>query len=142
MTPAALEDLARLSRARQDADAAKLQTIRAEEVKIRAQLAALAARHRAAMTLSIQEKLSQQRLGADMLWQVWVGRRRRELQMHLARCLARKGGARRALQKSFGKRVALQEVQAEVEGKAERLEKLKAMETMTELGVLQNHQRP
>ncbi|MEL7280844.1 MAG: hypothetical protein AAFY35_16890 [Pseudomonadota bacterium] len=141
MKLSALEDLAQLSRARQDADAAKLQTIRAEEAKIRAQLAALDAHHRAGMALPVDEKLSQQRLGADMLWQVWVGRRRRELQIQLARCLAQKGAARRALQKSFGKRSALQTVQVELENRALRDRKLKAFDAVTQLGVYQRQRR-
>lgn len=137
MTPTALEDLVRLSQARQEADAAKLQKIRAEEQKIRAQLAALDDRNHMARSLPAQAALPQRSLGVDMLWQVWVGRRRRELQMQLARCLAHKGAARRALQKSFGKSAALGEVTEDLNAKACRLDRLKTFEAITDFGVLQ-----
>ena len=138
MTPDALTKLVELSQAVQEADAAKLQAIRAEETRIRAQLAALDARHKEARALPMADALPLHRLGGDMLWQVWVGRRRRDLQMQLARCLARQGAARRALQKSFGKRTALNTVQEKVQRKRDRAEKIKAIDAVTGMSVLQH----
>lgn len=141
MTPKALGDLTALSRALQEADAAVLQSICADEKKIRAQLDALDISHRSAQALPLQETISQRGLGVDMLWQVWVGRKRRDLQMQLARCLARKGTAKRKLQKSFGKRFALETVRDGLNGKANREGKVKAFQAITEMGVLQR-QKP
>lgn len=138
MKPASLKELAKLSQAVQDADAAKLQSIRAEEARIRAQLAALDARHKEARNLPIAHALPHHRLGGDVLWQVWVGRRRRDLQMQLARCLARQGAVKRALQKSFGKRFALENAQDDLRAKLARAAKIKAFDQITEMSVLQN----
>lgn len=141
MRQAGLAELARLSEAVQDADAAKLQAIRAEETRIRAQLAALDDRQQQTRSLSTMEVMPHNRLGGDILWQVWIGRRRRDLQIQLARCLARKGAARRALQKSFGKRSALENVTTELHQERARTDKIKALDTLNSLGIL-NHMRP
>lgn len=72
-----------------------------------------------------------------MKWQVWVGRRRRELQMQLARCLARQGAARRALQRSFGKRAALDQIQTDLTEKTGHITRVKRHEALIALGLLQ-----
>ena len=76
------------------------------------------------------------RLGGDVLWQVWVGRRRRDLQMHLARNLSKQGAARQALRKSFGKRSAIEAALQETERKATREKRLFAFDRISELSLL------
>ncbi len=141
MTPAELAKLTALSQAVQDADAAKLLSIKADETRIRAQLAALDAQHKQATGLTMLETLPQRSLGGDMKWQVWVGRRRRDLQIQLARCLARQGVARRALQKSFGKRTALGQIHAELGAQKSQANRTRQDDGIVSLGVLQ-HGRP
>ncbi|MEO0751715.1 MAG: hypothetical protein AAFY25_07920 [Pseudomonadota bacterium] len=136
MTPAALSELIRLSQAQQDADAAHLQIIHTEEKRLRAQLAALDCRHKTTQSLNLEETLPQRRLGVDMLWQVWVGRRRRDLQIQLAHCLARKGAAKRALQKSFGKRFALERVFEKEQLVMHHAEQITNFSKVTQLGIL------
>lgn len=140
MTPAQLDKLTSLSQAVQDADAATLLSIKAEEIRIRSQLAALDQKHKQAAGLPMLETLPQRSLGGDMKWQVWVGRRRRDLQMQLARCLARQGVARRALQKSFGKRAALDQIHTELGAKQNHTNRVKRDEAIVSLGVLQQGQ--
>lgn len=127
--------LAKLSDAVREADAANLRAICADETRIRGQLTALDQRHKEAQVLVLDETLPLRRLGGDLLWQVWVGRRRRELQMQLAQCLARKGNARRALQKSFGKSTALADVQGEQHKAEDRARRARAFEKLTDLGI-------
>ncbi|MEL7255078.1 MAG: hypothetical protein AAFZ04_06595 [Pseudomonadota bacterium] len=141
MIPSELAKLARLSQAAQEADAARLQSIKAEEHRIRAQLAALDDQHKQAQNLPMADSLPHRSLGGDIKWQVWVGRQRRELQMQLARCLARQGAARRALKKSFGKRTALDQVQADIEASAKRADMVKRYEALTDQGLIQHSRR-
>ncbi|MEO0370907.1 MAG: hypothetical protein AAF231_05575 [Pseudomonadota bacterium] len=141
MTPAALAKLQDLSQAMQEADAAQLLSIKAEETRIRAQLAALDDHHKRTQSLTLMDAMPHRSLGGDIKWQVWVGRRRRELQIQLARCLARQGAARRALKKSFGKRAALSQIQTELLAHRARATGIKRDETVTGLGLLQRRQR-
>ncbi|MEM8981231.1 MAG: hypothetical protein AAGD04_17290 [Pseudomonadota bacterium] len=136
MTPFELERLSQLSQARQDADAAKLRSFHAEESRIRAQLAALNTTHKSARDLPTLETLPLHRVGGDLLWQRWVGRRRRELQMQLARCLASKGTAQRHLQESFGKSSALHSLRRDVQARELQAKTKKELEAVTEIGVL------
>ncbi|MEM6587618.1 MAG: hypothetical protein AAF641_04155 [Pseudomonadota bacterium] len=137
MTPSQLAELTALSQAVQEADAAILLSIKAEETRIRAQLAALDAQHKQAKDLPMIDTLHHRSLGGDMKWQIWVGHRRRELQMQLARCLARQGMARRKLRQSFGKRAALYHIQTDLETKRNHAKRSAGNETVIGLGVLQ-----
>lgn len=136
MTPEALTKLTDLSQAMQEADAARLSAIKAEETRIRTQLAALDAHHREATRLPMLETLPQRSLGGDIKWQVWVGRQRRDLQIQLARCLARQGAARRALQTSFGRRNALTQIHKDLQESAGKKRHRQQDDTITALGLL------
>lgn len=136
MTPADLASLRALSQAVQDADAAKLRDIKAEEARIRAQLAALDNRNREARDMPWSEKMHHHRLGGDLLWQVWVGQKRRDLQIQLAQCLARQGSAKRALQKSFGKQAALRELHQSACEEVERTTSARSWDAANAMAVL------
>lgn len=137
MTPKGLQTLRDIAQARQNADAAKLKTINAQEQTLRAQLAALDTSQTAQREVPVADTLSMRRIGGDMLWHVWVGRRRRDLQLQLARCLAQKGIARHALRQSFGKRHALEKMQTDLRHKAQKAVQLRTSETMVGMSVLQ-----
>lgn len=59
-------------------------------------------------------------IGADLLWQGWVGRARVTLNMRLARLLARKEHEQEKVRRAFGKVVALQELIEAAEGRHHR----------------------
>lgn len=103
MTREALEDLARLTAVIRDAEAARMRRLTDEEARIRADLAALDADRRDAGALPAAALAVPRSVGADMLWQAWMGRARKDLQMRLARVLARKGAALRGLQIAHGR---------------------------------------
>lgn len=81
---------------------AKMQRIAAEENLIRQALTDLDAQYSTAMNDS-SDMMAVRALGADLLWQVWVGRKRADLQMELARVLVRKAQAAEGLRHAFGK---------------------------------------
>lgn len=99
----ATAELARLTAAIRDAEAARMRRLAAEEARIRADLAALDAGRRDARALSEADLAAPRSVGADMLWQAWAGRARAQMQMRLARVLARKGEAMRGLQAAHGR---------------------------------------
>lgn len=136
MTPSELVKLIKLSQAQQNADAAILNSVRAEERRIRAQIADIDSTQKSARDLPAAETLPQRCVGGDLIWQRWVGRRRRELQMQLARCLARKGKARHHLQKSFGKTAALQSVRFDTQTHEDHAKNTQILAAVTEIGVL------
>lgn len=103
MTRAPLEDLVRLTAARKVSEEARMRRLAAEEAEIRGEIEALDDRHRRALALPPEEMTGQRRIGADILWQAWVSRRRRQLQIRLARTLARKGAALRDLRRAHGR---------------------------------------
>lgn len=136
MKPGSLHQLEELSQALQDADAAKLKVLRSEEQKIRTQLAQLSDTQQAMQDLPGSDLIPQRRVGGDILWHVWVSRRRHALHMELARCLARQGTARQALKKSFGKCAALGVVRGKLQSQADHAQKVKSYETITGVNVL------
>ena len=52
-------------------------------------------------------------IGADVLWQGWVGRTRESLNIELAQILAQKEYMKSALQRAFGKQAAAKELVAD-----------------------------
>ena len=79
----------------------------AEETTLRRELARLDAMNRAQAGGPVSEM---QLLGADVLWQAWVGRTKTRLNLRLSRVLARKGTEQAKVRKAFGKVTALSEL--------------------------------
>ncbi len=105
-----LDGLLQLARVVKDTDAARLADVLAEERRIRMALSALDDATHNAKDVHISETVELRRLGGDVAWQIWAGRRRKDLQIQLARVLARKGAEQQRLRKSFGRQSALEQV--------------------------------
>ncbi len=103
MSPDPLRDLAALAAATRTATEAKMRRLAADEAELREELAALETKCRAARSLNAGDMLAQRSVGADMLWQGWVNRTRRQLQIRLARVLAMKGAALQELRRAHGR---------------------------------------
>lgn len=110
MTRAPLQDLVRLTAARKASEEARMRRLAGEEAEIRAELAALDDRHRRALALPAADMVDQRRIGADILWQGWIGRSRRRLQIRLAQVLAKKGAALRDLRRAHGRCTASEDL--------------------------------
>lgn len=80
---------------------AKMQTIVAEEKRVRLALSDLEKRRTSAEPEN--EMVAMRTLGADIMWQVWVDRKRGDLQLLLAQILVRKAQATDELRYAFGK---------------------------------------
>ena len=104
-----LKDLHVVAQLRFLQEYAKISDILRDEAQIREQLMRLDQKSRqveapadAIQTMSI--------VGADILWQSWVSRSRRQLNMELAQVLARKSDAIAGFRKAFGKREAVEQM--------------------------------
>lgn len=99
-------DLAEMTRARYQAAQLPLRAVLERERHLRARLAALEQQHQSALS-RLGSGLSDQRFyGGDVLWQGWIGRARRQLQMELAQVLAEKGRHLRTIGLAHGRKLA------------------------------------
>ena len=99
-------DLVDLTDALYQAELAKMHGLAAQESKLRSDLAKLDLHHKQNMALSASEFFAPRHIGADVLWQGWVGRSRAELNRQLALVLAHKAQMMKALHHAHGKRHA------------------------------------
>lgn len=119
MSRARLQDLAELTMAARTARESRMQAIADEEAVIRQKLATLAEHRAAAMTSARGDGFVLRSVGADVLWQGWLDRTERELQIELARVLARKEEARRHLQRAYGRAAAAADLLEDARRKAQ-----------------------
>ncbi|HAW49032.1 MAG: hypothetical protein CMN18_05535 [Roseovarius sp.] len=85
------------------ADSARVQRLLAEEAGLRADLRQLETMRRTAGEMPQEDASVYRAVGADLLWQGWIGQSKARLHSELARILGRKGQLSRELRRSFGK---------------------------------------
>lgn len=83
-----------------------IQGILKEESAIRQSLAQLDAQSQSSSSINAQD-CAMQTIGADILWQAWVSKTRRQLNIELAQILARKIEAMTQIRKAFGRKKAV-----------------------------------
>ncbi|WP_371225000.1 hypothetical protein [Roseovarius sp. 2305UL8-3] len=101
-----LEDLTELTGALYRAEQARMRDLVQQETSLRQALAQLEDHRKAALSLPAEELHAVRQIGADILWQGWVGRNREELNRQLALCLVQKARHLTALRKAYGKHQA------------------------------------
>ena len=101
-----LADIALLTDAVFRAEQARLSALAAEEARLRQALRDLDDHHRQSRSLPVSELTSLRQLGADILWQAWIGRNKQSLNIELAQVLAQKSRVIRGLRQAFGRREA------------------------------------
>lgn len=106
-------DIVALTEALYRADSAKMQVLLAEEARLRADLTQLEDMRRAARDLPQDQASGYREVGADLLWQGWIGQSKARLHSELARVLGRKGQISRELRRSFGKHQAAAQLSVE-----------------------------
>ena len=139
MTPLPEQELAKLADMAFQARSATLVAITAEESALRVQLAQLAARDRADDVLDTPALYDARRIGADVLWSVWLDNKRAELNRKLALVLARKANEIKVLSRAFGRAEAANNLarlaQAERQAKRAKTQEMRLEEqTLLALG--------
>ncbi|PVA09693.1 hypothetical protein DC366_11205 [Pelagivirga sediminicola] len=98
-----LDKLKHATQAAYQAEQAKLRDIVRQETELRRALADLDARRQAAQALPADDLAAPRAIGADVLWQGWTQRTRRELNVRLAQVLVRKADRMSAMTQAFGR---------------------------------------
>ena len=126
MTPRDLAGLTRVVGAACDAAESRLARLRREETELRRQIANLEAARRARAAEALATDIAL-RAGMDLRWERWIDSRASALSAELARLLARIEIAREDLSRSFGRRMAAEDL-AEQARSAVAARRLKADE--------------
>lgn len=103
MRPAPEEELAALTDMAYRARSGALVAIVKEEATLRKCLAQLAQQARPDDVLETSALYDARRIGADVLWSVWLDNKRADLNRKLALVLARKANEARVLSRAFGR---------------------------------------
>lgn len=122
-----LKQMQVLVTARYDLAQQAFRTIVAEENKLRSELARLKEMEQS-MRVEAYENLSMRSIGADIIWQSWVGRTKRQLNMSLSSVLAKKAPHMAAVRRAYGKVLALDELLRDMEKKHARLSRVKELD--------------
>ncbi len=107
----------------------KVQDILAEEARLRGDLARLRDRDQAGRR-GMAEDLSMRRMGADLLWQAWLARSQRQLNIELSQVMAKKLAAMDGVRKAFGRQRAVQAMQDDVETEIRARARKRALEAL------------
>lgn len=120
-----LDQMAAVTAAQYMQEHAKIQPVLAREAQLRGQLAKLNDQVQAAREHADGDQ-AMKALGADLLWQGWHTRARRELNQELAKATAQKLRSMDQLRKAFGRKHAVETMAAD-EHKRHKAEKAKAL---------------
>lgn len=107
----------------------KVQGLLEEEARLRKDLARLRAQSEQGRE-TLQTDPSMQAVGADLLWQSWLNRTQRQLNMDLARVMARKLTAMDRVRRAFGKQSAVRSMLETRDRERREKARKKALETL------------
>ncbi len=105
-----LPRLGRITDALLAAEQARLRDILQREAQLRRALGDLDRHQRNNLALPAAELAAPRALGADIVWQGWVGRTRARLNTELAQVLVAKAGHMAGLRRAFGRSVAMDQL--------------------------------
>ncbi|WP_424985479.1 hypothetical protein [Microbulbifer sp. S227A] len=106
-----LAQMSQVTEAMYLAEYRKVQTLLQEESRIRGALAQLDAQAEAERS-ALAADMPMQTIGADLLWQAWLVRSRKQLNIELSQVLARKSVVMDRIRQAFGRRNAVQDMHA------------------------------
>ena len=125
-------DLEELTSILKRAQEARMQKIVAEETRLRREIRGLDEKASLTGQLPAERLHDMRSVGADLLWNGWVARSRRQLNIELAQVLARKGQAMREVGKAHGRNSAARAI-LQQEEKARRDKRQAAMAEQVQL---------
>ncbi|RKF13041.1 hypothetical protein D6850_16200 [Roseovarius spongiae] len=119
-----------------ETEQAKLRDLMRREAELRRALAELDDHRKAAAALPPTQLSAPRAVGADLLWQGWVGRRRAELNTELAQVLVRKAGRMNDLRRAFGRKAAIDELGNRARAEAREAAGKRREDAVQALGVM------
>ncbi|MQY41981.1 hypothetical protein GG681_04975 [Epibacterium sp. SM1969] len=127
-----LDQMASVTEAQYLQEHAKIKPVLDAEAALRSKLTQLDAQVKEARGLSNQD-IAMKSLGADLLWQGWHTRTRRQLNVELAQATAKKLMAMDRLRKSFGRKHAVETMAKEAKEKQKADRQARLLEQLTKL---------
>ena len=114
----------------------ELAEITAEESRLRRQIGTLQ-EHRRMSHEPDPGLMPMRAIGADILWQGWIDRTQSDLNMDLARVLARKAPIAKRAKKNIGRRDVVSEMKDEMQVRDRREAEARRMDTMLQVAAVQ-----
>ena len=130
------EDICALTEALYQSELNKMSALNAQETALRRDLAQLDEMRRENQTLPEADLQGVRQIGADVLWQGWVSRKREELNIQLAQVLAQKERMKVMLRQAFGKKLASRELHDKAQSDEQKARSKKAWQTREDLQLL------
>lgn len=127
-----LDQMASVTEAQYLQEHAKVKPVLDAEAKLRAQLAQLDTQVKEARDLNNSD-MAMKSLGADLLWQSWHTRTRRQLNVELAQATAKKLMAMDRLRKSFGRKHAVETMAKDFKEQQKADRQARLLEQLTKL---------
>lgn len=124
-----LDQMTRAAEAAYLAEHRKIQPLLQEEARLRADLARLQAQADTERQ-KLAGDLPMQSIGADLLWQGWLVRSRKQLNFELSQVLARKTNAMDRVRHAFGRRNAVETLRDKAIAERDAARRKKQMETL------------
>ncbi len=132
---AELRQLEAISQAKYDQQRQSFRRIQAEESRLRAELARLD--HMARQANGASTQIGEMRaIGADIMWQAWVGRSKNELNLKLAQVLAIKEQQLSQVRQAFGKLQVSQQLIADLQKRQRKKKGQSQMELAIDISLL------
>ncbi|MFK7939524.1 MAG: hypothetical protein AB8B82_09105 [Roseovarius sp.] len=144
MTNTKLGQLTKLSDVLYETERVKLHRVIEQESKLRWDLARLDAARDNGSTLPTAEMDMLRRVGADVQWQAWLGRKRAELNRQLALVLAQKEIMMPKLRLAYGRKMAADHiltVQLQQDQRVQRADELSENQKFALLREMQNRRQ-
>ncbi len=113
-----------------------LAAIQAEELKLRRQIGTLQ-EHRRMSHDTDPELIPMRAIGADILWQGWIDRTQADLNMDLARVMARKVPVAKKARKDIGRRDVVSELKDQHQDAERRADEARRMEAVLQIAAVQ-----
>lgn len=113
-----------------------LAEIQAEEARLRRQIGTLQ-QHRRNSHEADPELMPMRAIGADILWQGWIDRTQADLNIDLARVLARKAPILQRARKNIGRRETVSELKDHMQRADQRAEEKARLDTTLQIAAVQ-----
>lgn len=128
-----LEQMSQVTSAIYLSELQKVQKILNEESRLRKELSRLDAQSEAGRQAAAKD-LSIQTVGADFLWQAWLSRTRRQLNIELAQVMAQKLTAIGRVRNAFGRKTSVQSICASIQKEQRKANQKNALEVILRKG--------
>lgn len=129
-----LDQMSRVTEAVYLSEFQKVKGILSDEARLRRDLAQLETQARQERQ-TLQDDVPMQSLGADVLWQAWLTRTQRQLNMELAQVMARKLTAMGRVRTAFGRQNAVHSMLETERKEAKKAAQKKAAERLIQTHV-------